>query len=217
MPSNAVVPADRDLEALLSDATQQELSLLARVLTDDGNGRLSLSKRVKQSLLDHQRAGTLPQVANLIAAEIRSFGGHTIVNLARRGGPPYRTVVEDVANELALKDHKGKPVHELERAILEELGKRAQEHSLAAPGQAAVLAGVPLAVGARAALLALGGRMAAYANPVGLAISSAWAIHEVARPASRVTVPLVAIVGTIRARQMGEQFEAYKARLAECL
>lgn len=224
MPASAVVPADRDLDQVLAAGTHEELSWLVDVLTDGGEGRWALSARMMKTLQAHKDTCTLEAVAGEIATEIRAFGGHTIVNLVRRSGPAYRVIVEDVADELGLKGYQGKPVHEVEALILGELARRAPEARIdsSAPdlmrATLKTAAKASSAVGARAALAGMGGRAAALATPpLAVALSGVWIIHDAARPASRVTVPVVAIVAGMRARQMHEQFEAYKARLKECL
>ena len=56
---------------------------------------------------------------HVISAEIRAFGGHTIVNLLRGGkGPDYHTVVADVLKHMKIDYQEEDNIFELERKLI---------------------------------------------------------------------------------------------------
>lgn len=53
-----------------------------------------------------------------LGREIRKFGGNTFANIFRDDGPPYKEVVEDVADKINATYRKGCSVEELESAVI---------------------------------------------------------------------------------------------------
>ena len=114
-----LINRDRSLVELFKVASFDELSAIADVITDYGNGRAMLKETTKNEILKFQKRHSLQQVASILENEIRAFGSNTIVNVFRRRPVSYAEVVRDVAKRLGIKglsvDVK---VHEIERQIL---------------------------------------------------------------------------------------------------
>lgn len=118
---------NQDLLDLLRRGDPDDLALLVDYITDNGEGRISLASDTCR-FLTHARetgdySGLIPE---LIAREIRSFGGNTILNLFRSGeGVPYREVVVDVAEHLKAIVADEDSIETLEIKILGRLTEHA--------------------------------------------------------------------------------------------
>lgn len=114
---------DSDMTALLTDATADDLGILADYITDKGEGRISLSSEVCKTLHQARTSGKFSPVARAyIAEELQRFGGNSVMNLFRGGaGVPYREVVCDVASHLKVEYQKGDDCGRIETAILTKL------------------------------------------------------------------------------------------------
>lgn len=114
-----LINQDRSLVELLKAASFDELSAIADVITDNGNGRTMLKETTKNEILKFQKRHSLQQAASLLDYEIRAFGSNTIVNVFRRKPVSYAEVVRDVAKRLGIKGLSIEvKVHEIERQIL---------------------------------------------------------------------------------------------------
>lgn len=93
---------DSDLYSILDTAADEDLCVLADFITDKGEGRISLSSGVCDTLSSASQGGRFDQEKRaLIAEEIQRFGGNSIINLLRGGsGVPYQDVVRDVAQHV---------------------------------------------------------------------------------------------------------------------
>lgn len=91
-----------ELKAILKSADGDDLATLVNIITDNGKGRVSLKGDICQTLHEAQRKpAQLHRHANLIAEEIRLFGGNTIANFFRGGkGVDYAEILRDVADHL---------------------------------------------------------------------------------------------------------------------
>ncbi|RQS90442.1 ubiquinol-cytochrome C chaperone family protein [Burkholderia contaminans] len=118
---------DKDLADVLVPAQSEDLAVLVDILTDNGKGRLFLSKESQEKLLEAKKLEAYPEeVLALIAHLIRWYGGNTLANLYRKGkGVPYREELEDVVDHLKLRFPKGTPVVELERAVITAIFQKA--------------------------------------------------------------------------------------------
>jgi uncharacterized protein YaaW (UPF0174 family) len=113
------IEGDSALLELLSSAKARDIDVLVMHLTDDGKGRLALPAAVKELFLESSQRGIYSrETLRLLIAELQQFGGHSIANLARRGGVAYREIV---ANALSYVGGKPDGALSVERMELEFL------------------------------------------------------------------------------------------------
>lgn len=114
---------DPDLDQVVTDASPEDLGVLADYITDKGKGRISLSDEVCKRLHGaRQRNIFLPFDRALIAEELARYGGNSVMNLLRGGaGVPYAELVWDVASHLGAEINKGMATEKVELAILAKL------------------------------------------------------------------------------------------------
>lgn len=110
-------------KALFGRATADELKDLVDYVTKPVTGLLDQTDQYKEHFPDHTK------YAKEILKEIKAFGGNTIVNTVRGGGPRYREVVADVADKIGVPDvDEGRhSVAELERRIIVKILKDAMD------------------------------------------------------------------------------------------
>ena len=115
---------DAYLDTVLQAASNADLDPLVEFITHAQISEdLSSSKEYKQYFPNHQR------YLHILSHEIRSFGGHTVANLMRRGqGPSYHTIVCDVAKRLKLRCEEDEPIVAIERRILAHVLKDIYGH-----------------------------------------------------------------------------------------
>ncbi|QIN62586.1 hypothetical protein SBC1_26020 [Caballeronia sp. SBC1] len=111
------------LSAVLQVADNEDLDILVEHLTDKGNGRNTLSKVHFEQLMACRKAKVYGRSdRNLIAEEIRLFGGNSIVNAMRGGeGAAYQEIVGDAAKHLKLDVHGSERASSVETQILRRL------------------------------------------------------------------------------------------------
>ncbi|WP_312800100.1 ubiquinol-cytochrome C chaperone family protein [Pseudomonas sp.] len=116
------------IETLLSVADVEDINALVNYLTDNGEGRLSLDGDICKRLVAARDLGkySLGDL-ELIAKEIRLFGGNSILNILRRDGVPYEEVVQDVADHLKVNFSKNDPINVIEQGVLGKILSRAFE------------------------------------------------------------------------------------------
>ena len=113
---------DNDLSPVLEKANNDDLQYLVDIITNARTNSLDREALYKQYYPDHQK------YVNLIADEIRAFGGNTFANVFRRGeGPAYKEIVCDVAAKLKAPFNKGSNVEKIENSILETVLTQALE------------------------------------------------------------------------------------------
>ena len=83
---------DNDLNPIIEKASNEELQFLVDVLTKTMTNGLNSTEEYKQFSPDHRK------YANLIAKEIREFGGNSFVNVWRKEGPAYKEILCYVSN-----------------------------------------------------------------------------------------------------------------------
>ena len=103
---------DRDLNPVLEAATNVDLEVLHDIIVGRDTNDLTSHKAYKNHHPDHR------QYADLIANEIREFGGNTFRNIFRSGGPAYIEVARDVAKYLKVKVSDDDDIETIEAAIL---------------------------------------------------------------------------------------------------
>jgi len=110
------------LSEVLHRADVEDLDVLTDYVTDRGEGRLALDGDICKRLVRCKQAGHYSESdRDLIAQEIRAFGGNTMINLFRREGIKYEELVVDVASHLKANFPKSADVAEIEYAILQKI------------------------------------------------------------------------------------------------
>jgi uncharacterized protein YaaW (UPF0174 family) len=111
------------LSAVLQVAENKDLHVLVDHLTDDGKGRSTLSTVHLELLTACRNAGVYGHAdRNVIAEEIRLFGGNSIANKLRGGeGAPYQEIVLDAAKQLKLEVDSWESAISVEVQILRRL------------------------------------------------------------------------------------------------
>lgn len=105
---------DADLDTVLQAASNEELAPLVQFIKASSfSERLTSDDSFIRYYPNHAR------YCHVISAEIRAFGGHTIVNLLRGGkGPDYHTVVADVLKHMKIDYQEDDNIFELERKLI---------------------------------------------------------------------------------------------------
>lgn len=115
---------DPDLNPLLAIATNDELQFLVDLLLGNANNGLAGEEAYKKFAPDHRR------YADLIAKDLREFGGNTVATFFRGAGPDWRTVVRDVAGCLRVDPGPKAETAAIADAVLESVvAKRLGEMS----------------------------------------------------------------------------------------
>jgi uncharacterized protein YaaW (UPF0174 family) len=119
---------DMSLLELLRNADPQDLDGLVNILTDEGGGRLAMSKSSKTALLEAKASRLYDEdVLKLVISELQHFGGNTLVNMIRRDGVAYQKIVRDVASFFGIKTIAKEPAESMEAKILAYLFKKSWE------------------------------------------------------------------------------------------
>ncbi|MEN1368114.1 hypothetical protein AAIG89_32685, partial [Pseudomonas aeruginosa] len=85
---------DADLADVLLSASSDDIRLLIDVITDNGNGRISLSSSVCRQLSAAKEGVVGEFERGMVAEELMRFGGNSLMNLFRGGR--CGQIVEDV-------------------------------------------------------------------------------------------------------------------------
>lgn len=112
---------DDDLNPVLEEATNEELGVLHDIIMTKLSETLSIEDAYKRAYPDHR------QYADLIAKEIRDFGGNSIANVFRGKGPPYLEVVCDVAKAIKAPFSRADTIDKIESSILATIISKAFE------------------------------------------------------------------------------------------
>ncbi len=118
---------DPDLE-FLRYCDNDDLDVLIKYITQDeeGNERwaelLTYDERYKKYYPDHQKYW------DLIAEELQSYGGNTIMNLARGKGVPYREILMNVCDKLDVDYNSETSTEYIETILLNTVLKNAIEN-----------------------------------------------------------------------------------------
>ncbi|KTB63427.1 hypothetical protein AO067_04335 [Pseudomonas viridiflava ICMP 13104] len=119
---------DISLLELLRNADPQDIDGLVNILTDEGDGRLAMSKSSKTALLEAKASRLYDEdVLKLVISELQHFGGNTLVNMIRRDGVAYQKIVRDVASFFGIKTIAKEPAESMEGKILAYLFKKSWE------------------------------------------------------------------------------------------
>ncbi|MEX1827045.1 hypothetical protein [Luteibacter sp. CQ10] len=113
------IEGDSALLALLVESKADDIDVLVRYLTDDGRGRLALPAAVKDLFVESSQRGIYSrETLRLLIGELQQFGGHSIANLARRGGVAYREIVADALSYVGGQPDGAMPVERMELEFL---------------------------------------------------------------------------------------------------
>ncbi len=113
--------SDPDLCNLIGTADVDDLGVLIDHITDNGDGRISLSSDTCKVLTDAKHTGHMNAATRtLIAEELQRFGGNSLFNLMRAGvGVPYKEILCDVAKHLKARHDPKNDCAQIEIAVLE--------------------------------------------------------------------------------------------------
>lgn len=107
---------DNDLNPILEKATNEQLQPLVEIITGAFSNFLEIEEAYKTHHPNHV------MYADLIASELRSFGGNSFANIARGNvGPAYHEIVCDVAKLLKVNFNSSSAVERIEQAILDKV------------------------------------------------------------------------------------------------
>ena len=113
---------DSNLNPVLKKASNDDLQYLVEIIAKAMTNSLEKNEVYKVNNPNHQK------YIDLIADEIRAFGGNTIANVCRGGeGPEYKEIVCDVADKLNAPYRKENPIEKIEDSILETVLTQALE------------------------------------------------------------------------------------------
>lgn len=112
---------DPNLNPVIDAASNEELDVLHALIKTKLSETLSIQEAYKEHYPDHQK------YADLIAKEIRDFGGNSVANIVRGEGPAYHDVVCDVAKAIKAPFNKALPIDEIEASILATILSKAFE------------------------------------------------------------------------------------------
>ncbi|WP_244142782.1 ubiquinol-cytochrome C chaperone family protein [Paraburkholderia phenoliruptrix] len=112
-----------DLAALLQVADVDDLDALVDYITDNGNGRVALSKDARERFVACKNTRNYRAAdRGAIASEILLFGGNSVANLFRGGkGVSYNELAGDVGVHLKVTFAKGADARTIEEAIVAKL------------------------------------------------------------------------------------------------
>ncbi len=122
------------LRDVLKHADSKDLSILVDVITDKGEGRVSLASDVCKKLFDakNQAPKTLSMMYDVMATEIELFGGNSIANLFRGGkGVDYREILIDVAKHIKINFSEAAPSADIEIQILLKILEKSMDQMTA--------------------------------------------------------------------------------------
>jgi uncharacterized protein YaaW (UPF0174 family) len=231
-----VVPRDRSLSNLLSNAASADLETLADLITDNGKGRLALDSDVKQTILTRKVQGRLTSITGLMEKEIRAFGSNTIASVFGSESVSYLELARDVAKKLDGKPSAHDDIFAIEEIVIRQavqkyMGNEALDDYLKTGNvvgyvtqlvktlisAAGTIAGIAATGGGVGLASVFGSRVLSLVAPP-LAIGSAGlAIYEASSPAFRITVPAVLEIAKIRRARYEQDFAAYTEKLKACL
>lgn len=119
---------DPELFSVLENASQDDLEILVDIITDSGEGRVSLDDEVLKQLVSAKNSGKFKDKhLHMIAGEIQLFGGNSIINMFRGKGVGYREIICDVADHLDANYSEQQDIALIESAILMKVLEKSLE------------------------------------------------------------------------------------------
>lgn len=110
---------DDHLNPVLDNATNEELGVIHDIIKTKLSETLSIEDAYRRHYPDHRK------YADLIAKEIRDFGGNSIANVFRGEGPPYLEIVCDVAKAIKAPFSRVDAIDEIENSVLATIFSKA--------------------------------------------------------------------------------------------
>lgn len=104
---------------VLRKMKNDELKVLIQILLDKGRVTEDLSS--SELFRTCHESGNYAPCIDLVDEEIRRFGGNTIVNLFRGGGPEYKEIACDVCEKLDVEVDQSKRMREIDTALLKKV------------------------------------------------------------------------------------------------
>lgn len=104
---------------VLRKMNNDELKVLIQILLDKGRVTEDLSS--SGLFRTCHESGNYAPCIDLVDEEIRRFGGNTIVNLFRGGGPEYKEIACDVCEKLDVEVNQSKRMREIDTALLKKV------------------------------------------------------------------------------------------------
>lgn len=104
---------------VLRKMNNDELKVLIQILLDKGRVTEDLSS--SELFRTCHESGNYAPCIDLVDEEIRRFGGNTIVNLFRGGGPEYKEIACDVCEKLDVEVDQSKRMREIDTALLKKV------------------------------------------------------------------------------------------------
>ena len=99
----------------------RELGVIHDIIKTKLSETLSLEDTYRRHYPDHRK------YVDLIAKEIRDFGGNSIANVFRGEGPPYLEIVCDVAKAIKAPFSRANAIDEIENSVLATILSKAFE------------------------------------------------------------------------------------------
>jgi len=123
---------DYELKNILENSSDEDIIILIDIITDSGNGRVSLSEEIKEALLNVKQNSPISSIDNftkkLISKEIQHFGGNSLASLFRGGkGVLYKEIVCDVASHTGSNYNEKQDTAQIESAILLKIVEKSLE------------------------------------------------------------------------------------------
>lgn len=106
---------DKDLNPILEKASNEDLIPIVECMIKKLSNGIDTDERYKKN------PDKPTEYVDLIADEIRLFGGNTFANLVRREGVSYKEVVCDVADYLKVSYNKSSNVERIENLINQKI------------------------------------------------------------------------------------------------
>jgi uncharacterized protein YaaW (UPF0174 family) len=105
----------------LKEATNDELGVLFKILTEGKDGERRISEDLTRSVLVKRHHPDHKNYWDLIAAEYQLFGGNSFTNTIRQKGLLYRDILLDVAKQMKVNFPKDASVEVIERNLLSKV------------------------------------------------------------------------------------------------
>ena len=99
----------------LEHASSEDLNLLVEFLVEKTNENLTECPGYKEHYPDHRKYW------KDIAIEIQTFGGHTVSNVYRGTGAPYREILYDVCDRMKVEYDKASGIQSIELNLLQKM------------------------------------------------------------------------------------------------
>lgn len=120
MKDSLYINRNLPLPELLKVASREDLTILADIITDNGDGRMMLSSERKEVIIFHKDRDKLSDITLDLTQEICTFAGNTFINLFRSKPIDYIDVARDVAKKLGVKITKDTSIIEIEELIIKQ-------------------------------------------------------------------------------------------------